>query len=90
MVYLQSLPSVHSPPHLSNPSTPSYTHIQKVCANLIFFSRVCTHKAGLIRKYGVMLCRQCFREKSRDIGFLKVRLQLAYVARHGELILMFV
>lgn len=34
--------------------------------------RVCTHKAGLIRKYGLNICRQCFREKSTDIGFVKV------------------
>lgn len=37
------------------------------------YSRVCTHKAGLIRKYGLNICRQCFREKSTDIGFVKVR-----------------
>jgi ribosomal protein S14 len=35
-------------------------------------SRVCTHRAGLIRKYGLDICRQCFREKSADIGFVKV------------------
>ncbi|KAJ5482936.1 hypothetical protein N7539_006382 [Penicillium diatomitis] len=35
--------------------------------------RVCTHRAGLIRKYGMNICRQCFREKSTDIGFNKVR-----------------
>ncbi|CAG8976903.1 hypothetical protein HYALB_00003514 [Hymenoscyphus albidus] len=35
--------------------------------------RVCTHKAGLIRKYGLNICRQCFREKAADIGFVKVR-----------------
>ena len=37
-------------------------------------SRVCTHQAGLIRKYGINICRQCFRERSHDIGFVKVRL----------------
>lgn len=37
------------------------------------YSRVCTHPAGLIRKYGLNICRQCFREKSQDIGFIKVR-----------------
>ncbi|KAJ5088749.1 hypothetical protein N7456_012365 [Penicillium angulare] len=36
--------------------------------------RVCSHRAGLIRKYGMNICRQCFREKSTDIGFVKVRL----------------
>ena len=35
-------------------------------------SRVCAHKQGLIRKYGLMICRQCFRERSSDIGFQKV------------------
>ena len=35
-------------------------------------SRVCKHRAGLIRKYGLNICRQCFREKSADIGFTKV------------------
>lgn len=37
------------------------------------YSRVCKHRAGLIRKYGLDLCRQCFREKAKDIGFNKVR-----------------
>ena len=36
------------------------------------FSRLCAHQAGLIRKYGLDLCRQCFREKSAAIGFVKV------------------
>lgn len=40
------------------------------------YSRVCTHPAGLIRKYGLNICRQCFREKSQDIGFIKVRWKL--------------
>jgi ribosomal protein S14 len=42
---------------------------QKLIVN---HSRVCTHKAGLIRKYGLNICRQCFREKAADIGFVKV------------------
>ena len=37
----------------------------------VFHSRVCTHKAGLVRKYGLNICRQCFREKALDIGFTK-------------------
>ena len=36
------------------------------------YSRVCKHTAGLIRKYDLNLCRQCFREKAKDIGFNKV------------------
>ncbi|TQN64849.1 40S ribosomal protein S29, partial [Colletotrichum shisoi] len=38
-----------------------------------FPSRVCKHTAGLIRKYDLNLCRQCFREKAKDIGFNKFR-----------------
>lgn len=35
-------------------------------------SRHCAHVAGLIRKYGLDLCRQCFRENAHAIGFVKV------------------
>jgi hypothetical protein len=45
----------------------------EVLADLDYHSRVCTHKAGLIRKYGLNLCRQCFREKATDVGFVKVK-----------------
>ena len=38
----------------------------------LFQSRLCAHQAGLIRKYGLDLCRQCFREKAAAIGFTKV------------------
>ena len=37
------------------------------------FSRVCSNNHGIIRKYGLNICRQCFREKAADIGFIKVR-----------------
>ncbi|EGG01800.1 uncharacterized protein MELLADRAFT_91880 [Melampsora larici-populina 98AG31] len=33
--------------------------------------KVCCHVAGLIRKYGLNICRQCFRERSEAIGFHK-------------------
>lgn len=36
-------------------------------------SRVCGNHHGLIRKYGINICRQCFREYAKDIGFVKVR-----------------
>ena len=39
---------------------------------MCFSSRLCAHQAGIIRKYGLDLCRQCFREKSAAIGFTKV------------------
>ncbi|KAG7194358.1 40S ribosomal protein S29 [Scheffersomyces spartinae] len=35
--------------------------------------RVCSSHTGLIRKYGLNICRQCFREKATDIGFNKYR-----------------
>ena len=47
--------------------------LERIQLTWLSFSRVCKHKAGLIRKYDLNLCRQCFREKARDIGFNKVR-----------------
>ena len=38
--------------------------------------RVCAHQAALIRKYDLNMCRQCFREYSTAIGFIKVILKL--------------
>ena len=35
-------------------------------------SRMCANRHGLIRKYGLHICRQCFRENAAEIGFLKV------------------
>ncbi|THU50849.1 hypothetical protein C4D60_Mb06t24670 [Musa balbisiana] len=34
--------------------------------------RVCGNPHGLIRKYGLMCCRQCFRSNAKAIGFIKV------------------
>ena len=36
-------------------------------------SRVCGNNKGIVRKYELNLCRQCFREYAKDIGFIKVR-----------------
>jgi len=35
--------------------------------------RICGHRMGLIRKYGLSICRQCFRENAHLIGFKKFR-----------------
>ena len=35
--------------------------------------RVCNSRRGMIRKYGLDLCRRCFREKAEAIGFVKYR-----------------
>ncbi|KAI4802191.1 40S ribosomal protein S29 [Gymnodraco acuticeps] len=34
--------------------------------------RVCSNRHGLIRKYGLNMCRQCFRQYAKDIGFCKL------------------
>ncbi|RXG69097.1 40S ribosomal protein S29 [Armadillidium vulgare] len=34
--------------------------------------RSCSNRHGLIRKYGLNMCRQCFREYASDIGFKKL------------------
>lgn len=46
--------------------------IRQWTPNSVQRSRLCAHQAGLIRKYGLDLCRQCFRENSAAIGFVKV------------------
>ncbi|KAM2913694.1 hypothetical protein COP2_044316 [Malus domestica] len=33
--------------------------------------RVCGNPHGLIRKYALMCCRQCFRSNAKEIGFIK-------------------
>lgn len=33
--------------------------------------RRCGRKRGIIRRYGLHLCRQCFRETAGEIGFKK-------------------
>nr|ALS04081.1 40S ribosomal protein S29 [Acartia pacifica] len=34
--------------------------------------RACSNRHGLIRKYHLNTCRQCFREYAGDIGFKKL------------------
>ncbi|XP_039058610.1 40S ribosomal protein S29-like isoform X1 [Hibiscus syriacus] len=36
--------------------------------------RVCGNPHAIIRKYGLMCCRQCFRSNAKEIGFIKVAL----------------
>jgi len=50
------------PPPPATPLTPS-----------LFFSLSPSLSWGLIRKYGINMCRQCFREYAKDIGFVKFR-----------------
>ena len=32
---------------------------------------LCHRKRGLVRRYGLNLCRQCFRDKAIELGFKK-------------------
>jgi small subunit ribosomal protein S14 len=34
--------------------------------------KMCGRKQGLVRRYNIMLCRQCFREWAPKIGFKKM------------------
>ncbi|XP_076329780.1 small ribosomal subunit protein uS14-like [Tachypleus tridentatus] len=36
------------------------------------YCRVCSNTHGLIRKYGLSICRRCFRQYANDIGFKKL------------------
>jgi ribosomal protein S14 len=48
-------------------------HIGKRTELHLFCSKVCGNQWGIIRKYGLNICRQCFREYAKDMGFKKVR-----------------
>ena len=37
------------------------------------YCRICGNRQALIRKYGLNICRQCFRENALTIGFEKLR-----------------
>ncbi|KAK0556363.1 40S ribosomal protein S29 [Tilletia horrida] len=45
----------------------------RVRCSMLIHCRVCGNQGGIIRKYGLDICRQCFREKSDSIGFAKYR-----------------
>ena len=33
--------------------------------------RICGRPEGVIRKYGINMCRQCFKRKAKEMGFEK-------------------
>ena len=33
--------------------------------------RVCGNQNAIVRRYGLNICRQCFRERATEIGFKK-------------------
>ena len=34
--------------------------------------RICGNSRGMVRSYGLYVCRRCFREVGRDLGFNKL------------------
>ena len=53
-------------PHKTNTHPRRYGKDAHAC-------RVCKNTHGLIRKYGLSLCRRCFRERAELIGFKQTR-----------------
>jgi len=37
----------------------------------VYKCRKCGRTGGIIRKYGLIYCRQCFREEAEKLGFRK-------------------
>ncbi|CAK9251077.1 unnamed protein product [Sphagnum jensenii] len=48
-----------------------YSHPRKFGAGSRY-CRVCSNHHGLIRKYGLNICRRCFRQYADQIGFKKL------------------
>ncbi len=44
---------------------------KRTCGKALHKCRMCGRAGGHIQKYGLKLCRQCFREIAKDIGFKK-------------------
>lgn len=47
------------------------TKERKVWKGVYEGCRRCGQMRSMVRKYGLRLCRHCFRESARDIGFRK-------------------
>ncbi|XP_074087836.1 small ribosomal subunit protein uS14-like [Macrotis lagotis] len=48
-----------------------WSHPRKFCQGSRS-CRVCSNRHGLIRKYGLNMCLQCFQQYAKDIGFIKL------------------
>ena len=35
------------------------------------YCKICGSTLGMVRKYGMQICRRCFREKAEELGFKK-------------------
>eukprot|EP00094_Tigriopus_californicus_P010988 TCALIF_10599-PA protein Name:"Similar to RpS29 40S ribosomal protein S29 (Culex quinquefasciatus)" AED:0.07 eAED:0.07 QI:0/0/0.25/0.75/0.33/0.75/4/235/136 len=64
---------VFSPWVSKTSTTPDPANSDKDLGNVLTtFCRACSNGHGMIRKYGLNMCRQCFREYAKDIGFKKL------------------
>ncbi|CAL1395894.1 unnamed protein product [Linum trigynum] len=48
--------------------------------------RVCGNPHAIIRKYGLMCCRQCFRSNAKEIGFIKSLLAMEMLTLDSNLL----
>ncbi|MEM0243010.1 MAG: 30S ribosomal protein S14 [Candidatus Aenigmatarchaeota archaeon] len=55
-------------PELRTPFPPKK---KRACGRERFRCRKCNSKKGIIKKYGILLCRKCFREEAKRIGFIR-------------------
>ena len=44
---------------------------KRTTGKALYMCRRCGRYGGVIKKYGLMYCRQCFREVARKMGFKK-------------------
>jgi ribosomal protein S14 len=44
---------------------------KRTTGKALYMCRRCGRYGGIIKKYGLMYCRQCFREVARKLGFKK-------------------
>ncbi len=47
------------------------TKTRQVYKGIYVGCRRCGRMRGKVRRYGLDLCRQCFRDSARDLGFKK-------------------
>ncbi len=45
--------------------------VREVYRGRIIGCVLCDRKRGLVRRHGLNLCRQCFRDKATELGFKK-------------------
>lgn len=67
------MPGVRQPVREKNESNPAARRSLALSTRSLTPLSFPLRSWGLIRKYGLNMCRQCFREYAKDIGFVKFR-----------------